>query len=130
MRVCISKTQHCHLKKEYQNALSNLTTSPNAEGLQTNHHNKSPPWESRRQLLLTCKRSKNLKRARKRFSQKNRSIPKREIPHTSYLCAVSASHLERVPSFWYVVDKLDVNFEAAESERPTGRDVVWTSYWP
>ena len=31
--VCISKTQHCHLIKEYQNAYSNLTTSPNAEGL-------------------------------------------------------------------------------------------------
>ena len=37
--VCISKTQHCHLIEEYQNAYSNLTTSTNAEGLQTNHHN-------------------------------------------------------------------------------------------
>ena len=40
--VCISKTQHCHLIEEYQNAYSNLTTSPNAEGSQTNHDNFRP----------------------------------------------------------------------------------------
>ena len=39
MGVYISKTQHCHLTGEYENAYSKLTTSPNAEGLKTNHHN-------------------------------------------------------------------------------------------
>ena len=32
------KAQHCHLTGDYENAYSKLTTSPNAEGLKTNHH--------------------------------------------------------------------------------------------
>ena len=31
--------QYCHLTREYKNAYSILATSPNAEGLKTNHHN-------------------------------------------------------------------------------------------
>ena len=33
------KAQYCHLTREYKNAYSILATSPNAEGLTTNHHN-------------------------------------------------------------------------------------------
>ena len=39
MWAYFSKAQHCHLIGEYENAYSKLTTSPNAEGLKTNHHN-------------------------------------------------------------------------------------------
>ena len=35
------KAQYCHLTREYKNAYSILTTSPNAEGLNTNHHNST-----------------------------------------------------------------------------------------
>ena len=31
--------QYCHLTREYKNAYSILATSPNAEGLKTNHRN-------------------------------------------------------------------------------------------
>ena len=34
-----SKAQQCHLTGEYENAYSKPTTSPNAEGSNTNHHN-------------------------------------------------------------------------------------------
>ena len=40
MWAYFSKARHCHLTGEYENAYSKLTTSPNAEGLKTNHHNK------------------------------------------------------------------------------------------
>ena len=45
LRMCayFPRGQHCHLTGEYENAYSKLTTSPNAEGLKTNHHNISPP---------------------------------------------------------------------------------------
>ena len=36
------KAQYCRLTREYKNAYSTLlATSPNAEGLKTNHHNKN-----------------------------------------------------------------------------------------
>ena len=37
------RPKHCHLTGEYENAYSKLKTSPNAEGLKTNHHHISPP---------------------------------------------------------------------------------------
>ena len=36
------KAQYCHLTREYKNAYSILATSPNAEGLKTNHLNTYP----------------------------------------------------------------------------------------
>ena len=33
------RPKHCHLTGEYENAYSKLKTSPNAEGLKTNHYN-------------------------------------------------------------------------------------------
>ena len=43
MWAYFSKAQHYHLTGGYENAYSKLTTSPNAEGLKTNHHNISLP---------------------------------------------------------------------------------------
>ena len=52
--ICISKTQqHCHLIEEYQNTYSNLTTSPNAGRLQTNHHNIRPSGHAHKNTTRT-----------------------------------------------------------------------------
>ena len=43
------EAQHCHLTGEYKNAYSKLSTSPNAEGLKTNHHyNKHKTLETQK----------------------------------------------------------------------------------
>ena len=73
MWAYFSKAQHYNLTGEYENAYSKLTTSPNAEGLKTNHHNISPPRESRRQLIFTCKRSEIL-RGRESDSHKKKRL--------------------------------------------------------
>ena len=39
---------NCHLTREYKNAFSILATSPNAEGLKTNHHNNVVSFSSDR----------------------------------------------------------------------------------
>ena len=75
------KTQPRTSTKEPKNEdrpYSTPRSSPNAEGLQTNLHNISPPWESRRQLLLTCERSENLKGGGGSDSHKKNEIFRRK----------------------------------------------------
>ena len=59
------KAQYCHLTRGCKNAYSILATSPNAEGLKTNHHNSTVHSTHRTEWLTSAARSAELKVAKR-----------------------------------------------------------------